>query len=392
MAGDRLPGSAGARAGELLAATLAAWAIDPAAGLQVVSVDRLPAIAIDSTVALVLLPSDERRVFSAAAGFPVLPGRHARPRDPLATLGLLYPAEHPVRRHDGSATTVGRLTGGDLAAPLFIAAASPLEALASPHALAWISARLRAPDGCPWDREQDHVTLRRHLLEEAHEVYEALEEGSTPRLAEELGDLVLQVILHAQFAAERGVFDMSDVYRAIGEKVVRRHPHVFGDVRAETSAEVARNWERIKRAERDERGESRSGALAGISPSLPALAASQEMQDRAANLGYDWPDLEGVIDKVAEEASELLAAEDAAQRAEEFGDLLMVIVNLGRRLGIDAEASLRAANRKFRQRFEGVLALAGERGLELETLDLDELDRLWREVKAGVQQPGEAGS
>jgi MazG family protein len=265
---------------------------------------------------------------------------------------------------------------------LLIPPAAPLEALASPHALPWISARLRAPDGCPWDREQDHVTLRRHLLEEAHEVYEALEDGSTPRLAGELGDLLLQVILHAQFAAERGVFDLSDVYRAIGEKVVRRHPHVFGDEQADTPAEVSRNWERIKSAERDERGESRAGALSGISASLPALAASQEMQERAASLGYDWPDLEGVIDKIGEEAGELLAADDAAQRAEEFGDLLMVMVNLGRRMGIDAEAALRAANRKFRTRFEAVLALAQERGLELERLDLDALDDLWREAKA----------
>ena len=391
MARDGMPGWAGERPSEVLAEALVSWGVDPTDGLQVVSVARLPATAIDPTVALVLLPSAEGPV-DGAARFPVLPGRHARPRDPLVTLGALYPPDHPVRRKDGSKTTVGSLTGGDLTAPLIIPAATPLDALASPHALAWISARLRAPDGCPWDREQDHVTLRRHLLEEAHEVYEVLEEGSTPRLAEELGDLLLQVILHAQFAAERGVFDLSDVYRAIGEKVVRRHPHVFGDARADTAAEVARNWERIKGAERDERGEPRAGALAGISASLPALAASQEMQDRAASLGYDWPDLEGVIDKVAEEASELLAAEDAAQRTEEFGDLLMVIVNLGRRLGIDAEAALRAANRKFRERFEAVLALAGERGLALETLDLDELDRLWREVKAGVERPAEGGS
>ena len=368
---------------------LAEWAIDPAVGVQVISVGRLPATAIDPTVALVLLPDGAP---PGAERFAVLPGRHARPRDPLATLGLLYAPDHPVQRAHGSAMSIGALVEDDLRAPLFVPAAEPLDALASPYALPWISARLRAPDGCPWDREQDHVTLRRHLLEEAHEVYEALEEGSTPRLAEELGDLLLQVILHAQFAAERGVFDLSDVYRAIGQKVVRRHPHVFTQdgvtVVAGTAAEVSRNWERIKSAERDERGESKAGALAGISASLPALAASQEMQDRAASLGYDWPDIEGVIDKIGEEAGELLAAEEAAQRAEEFGDLLMVMVNLGRRLGIDAEAALRGANRKFRARFEGVLALAGERGLELERLDLDELDRLWSEVKAAANAQG----
>jgi MazG family protein len=381
---DRVP-----RNGDTLADLLQRWAVDPADGLQVVSAGRLPATAIDPTVALVLLPTRARHPAPAdpdGGRFPVLPGRHAHPPDPLAILGLLYPPGHPVQRARGAATTIGALTDDDLEAPVLISAAEPLQALASPHTLPWISARLRAPDGCPWDREQDHVTLRRHLLEEAHEVYEALEEGSTPRLAEELGDLLLQVILHAQFAAERGVFDMSDVYRAIGEKVVRRHPHVFGEgaaaVRAETAADVSRNWERIKSEERDERGEARAGALAGISASLPALAASQEMQDRAASLGYDWPDLEGVIDKIGEEAGELFAAEDAAQRTEEFGDLLMVIVNLGRRLGIDTEAALRGANRKFRARFEGVLALAAEQGLELEGLALDELDRLWREVKA----------
>lgn len=384
-----------------LDALLAGWGIDPAQGIQVVAADLLPSTAVDPTVVLVLLPAGPApRTPGASTSLPdasaterPLPGRHARPADPRATLALLYRSAHPVHRADGSSTTVGELSAADLTGPLHLPAASPLEALASPHALPWISARLRAPDGCPWDREQDHVTLRRHLLEEAHEVYDALEGGSSERLAGELGDLLLQVILHAQFAAERGAFDLADVYRAIGEKVVRRHPHVFGSigpdgvpdgtpVPADSVAEVARNWERIKRAERDERGEPESGALAGISPSLPALAASQEMQERAASLGYDWPDLEGVIDKVAEEASELFAAEDAARRAEEFGDLLMVIVNLGRKLGIDSEAALRAANRKFRARFEGVLALAAEQGLELDRLDLDGLDRLWQEVKA----------
>jgi tetrapyrrole methylase family protein/MazG family protein len=367
-----------------LAELLERWGVDPTLGLQVASPDRLPALPVDPTLALVLLPSGAA---TKTDRFAVLPGRHARPRDPLAALGVLFPPAHPVRRADGSVTVVGELDASDLEAPLYVAAAPPLDALASPHALPWISARLRAPDGCPWDREQDHATLRRHLLEEAHEVYEILDQGSTLRLAGELGDLLLQIVLHAQFAAERGVFDMSDVYRAIGEKVVRRHPHVFGDEVAETAADVSRNWERIKSAERDERGEPRSGALSGISASLPALAASQEMQDRAASLGYDWPDLEGVIDKIGEEAGELLAAGTPAEEAEEFGDLLMVIVNLGRRLGIDAEASLRSANAKFRERFEAVLALAQARSLDLSVLSLDELDALWREVKA-TGRPG----
>src|SRR5206468_3927192 len=163
--------------------------------------------------------------------------------------------------------------------------------------------RLRAPDGCPWDREQTHASLRGHLLEEAYEVYDALEAGASPELAGELGDLWLQIVLHAQLAAEEGVFDLTDVQAAIGSKIVRRHPHVFGDAQVRTAGDVNRQWERIKSAERaaaaaaaDEAGTATppTSALDGISPSLPALAASQEMQERAANLGYDWPSIEGV--------------------------------------------------------------------------------------------------
>ena len=180
----------------------------------------------------------------------------------------------------------------------------------------FISDRLRQPDGCPWDREQTHASLRKHLLEETYEVYDALEAGATPALAEELGDLLLQVVLHAQLAAEEGVFDLADVQAALARKIVRRHPHVFGDAVARTAGDVNRQWERIKADERiaaaerrgrrrrewrrrlGERPRARSTASAA---SLPALAASQEMQERAAALGYDWPDVEGVLDKVAEE-------------------------------------------------------------------------------------------
>ena len=176
----------------------------------------------------------------------------------------------------------------------------------------WISARLREPDGCPWDREQTHESLRNHLLEEAYEVYDALAGGATPELAGELGDLLLQVVLHAQLAAEEGVFDLTDVWAAIGSKIVRRHPHVFGDAEARTAADVNRQWERIKAGERAEAAAAGDGtrraksALDGISRSLPALAASQEMQERAANLGYDWPSIDGVLDKVREEVGELV--------------------------------------------------------------------------------------
>ena len=254
-------------------------------------------------------------------------------------------------------------------------------------------ARLRAPDGCPWDREQTHTSLRKHLLEEAYEVYDALEAGATPELAGELGDLWLQIVLHAQLAAEAGVFDLADVQAAIASKIVRRHPHVFGDAVATTTSDVGRQWERIKADERASAaaamtadGETGAApvarsALDGISPSMPALAASQEMQERAANLGYDWPSIDGVLDKVVEEAEELRQAASDAQRAEEFGDLLFVLVNVARWQGIEAEAALRAANDKFRRRFASVERQAAERGVRLRDLDFAGLDDLWKTAK-----------
>ena len=265
------------------------------------------------------------------------------------------------------ATTVGAVSLDELSgAPHVLPPLDPVDNVGSPYGIAWLADRLRQPDGCPWDREQDHVSLRPFLLEETYEVYDALDGGSTPKLAEELGDLLLQVVLHAQYAAEDGVFDLADVQRSIMTKIVRRHPHVFGDVEAATATDVMRNWEQLKAAERAADGTADGAddgaardpgmpdAFSGLSTSLPALAYADEMQGRAAALGYDWPDLEGVIDKVAEEASELLAADGHAERVEEYGDLLFVIVNLGRKLGIDPEASLRAASRKFASRFARV--------------------------------------
>jgi MazG family protein len=254
-----------------------------------------------------------------------------------------------------------------------------------------ISDRLRAPDGCPWDREQTHQSLRKHLLEETYEVYDALEAGATPDLAGELGDLLLQVILHAQLAAEADVFDLADVQAALATKIVRRHPHVFGEAEARTASDVNRQWERIKAEERAADGEGADadapprGALDGISPSLPALAASQEMQERAANLGYDWPSIDGVLDKVIEETEELRGAAeagDSASWAEEFGDLLFVLVNVARKQGVDAEVAMRAANAKFRRRFGSVERQAAAQGVALRDLDFPALDALWDAAKA----------
>ncbi len=313
----------------------------------------------------------------------------------MTLLGRLYPAEHPVGRFGTDAlTTVGALSDADLAGPLYLAPLAPELAVAGPWAMPWISDRLRAPDGCPWDREQTHQSLRSHLLEEAYEVYDALEAGATPDLAGELGDLLLQVVLHAQLAAEAGVFDLVDVEAAIAAKIVRRHPHVFGQAEARTASDVNRQWERIKAQERSDASEGSAGdaepappkgALDGISRSLPALAASQEMQERAAHLGYDWPSLDGVLDKVVEETNELRVAieeDDIAAWAEEFGDLLFVLVNVARKRGVDAEAAVRSANAKFRRRFGSVEQQAAARGVALRDLDFEALDALWDAAKA----------
>jgi MazG family protein len=321
---------------------------------------------------------------------PALPGRGAHGTAPAAILGALYPPAHPLLGLAGTPDTTAAgfasATAGAWYVPPLVGEAN----LASPHGLPWLVARLRAPDGCPWDREQTHQTLRRHMLEEAYEVYDALEAGSTAGLADELGDLLLQVVLHAEYAAEAGVFDMTDVYRSIMAKIVHRHPHVFGDVEVRSVDEVLRNWETIKAGERAARtaaGEPPANgadvtmpqAFAGVSRSLPALAYAQEVQERAASLGYDWPDIEGVIDKLEEEALELLAAEGPEARREEFGDLLLVIVNLGRKLGIDAEAALRSANAKFAGRFARVERLAGDR--RLAEMTFEDLDLLWQAAK-----------
>ena len=288
------------------------WGLDPADGLQVVAAERLVATPVEASRPLLIVPLAVLRSAAEGAADP-LPGRHGPTgRDPVGVIRRLYPADHPIGRFGlAEGLTAGGLAAVDLGAPLYVPPVAPETATAGPWAMPYISDRLRRPDGCPWDREQTHESLRKHLLEEAYEVYDALAGGSTVELADELGDLLLQVVLHAQLAAEAGVFDLADVQHAIASKIVRRHPHVFGEAEARTAGDVNRQWERIKAAERaaieaDEAAErdsaegssaeaaapGRAGsparsALDGISLSLPALAASQEMQERAANLGYD---------------------------------------------------------------------------------------------------------
>jgi MazG family protein len=388
----------------LLAEARLRWGLDPADGVAVVPAERLVAVPIEPSRPTLLVPLAALRAAAPAEPPVPLPGRHGPAgRDALAVLRRLYPADHPVGRFGvAGGTTVGALVDADLAAPLYLAPLAPELAAASPWGMPWISNRLRAPDGCPWDREQTHESLRNHLLEEAYEVYDALAAGATPELAAELGDLWLQVVLHAQLAAEAGVFDLADVQAAIAGKIVRRHPHVFGDAQVRTATDVNRQWERIKQAERAAEAAAAASsdegapappksALEGVSRSMPALAASQEMQERAAHLGYDWPSVEGILGKVAEELGELAAAEGSAARAEELGDLLMVVVNLARHHDVEAEAALRAANEKFRRRFGIVERLAAARGVALRDFSFAELDELWDAAKAELARQNGAG-
>lgn len=356
---------------------LAEAAIDPAHGVQVVGIDRLAAVAFDPSVVLVVL-----RATDAGVAPESLPGRHAR-HGPRAILASLYPVDHELVELPGRVShRLGDLDEDRLrAADWLVPPLDPMENLASPHGMAAISARLRAPDGCPWDRRQTHESLRPYLIEEAYETIDAIEHGTPADLAEELGDLLLQVILHAQFAAEEGAFDLTDVYRSIAGKIVRRHPHVFGGLEVDGVDEVLANWETIKAGERAERGKQDEGAFGGVARALPALPGSREIQERASALGWDWDAIDGVWDKVREELDELRAADTPEERLHELGDVLFALVNLGRWMKLDPEESLRVANHRWVERYRRVEALATERGVDLAALSLSEKDELWDEVK-----------
>ena len=240
-----------------------------------------------------------------------------------------------------------------------------------------IIARLRGPDGCPWDREQDHHTLKRYLVEECYETLDAIDDGPAGKLAEELGDVLLQIGLHAQIGSEAGAFTIGDVLQSINAKLLRRHPHVFGDVEVTGAEEVAKNWEEIKAQESGER----ASVLDGIPKSMPALAYSQETQRRAAKLGFEWPDINGVLDKVREELAEFEEAQTSAEAEHELGDIMAALVNVGRWRGVDMESAMRKANARFHQRFRYMEQAAGQSGQRLEDLPLGEQERLWQEAK-----------
>lgn len=243
-----------------------------------------------------------------------------------------------------------------------------------------IVAHLRAPNGCPWDREQTHQSLRTHLLEESYEALAALDAGDVTSMREEFGDLLLQVVLHAQIASEAGEFNMSDVVKGIHDKIVRRHPHVFGDVEVDGVDGVLQNWERLKEKERGKKSENK-GSLDGVPVILPALNLAQEYQARAARVGFDWPEIEGVLDKITEEIREVKQATDETQLADEIGDLLFALVNLARWKKVDAESALRGTNMKFKKRFGYVEQEAKAQGRSLSDMTLEEMDALWNEAK-----------
>ena len=305
------------------------------------------------------------------------------------TLMALYPDEHPVRMVHAAGTPqvlveeiplfeMDRSAHIGLMTAIYI---PPLGANTSFEAFQELVAHLRAPEGCPWDREQTHRSLRPHLLEEAYEVLTALDAEDVNALREELGDLLLQIVLHAQIASEYGEFTMSDVLGNIHAKLVHRHPHVFGDLKLKDKQGVIQNWERLKAAERRSSGLADKGLLDGIAIILPALSQAEAFQKRAARVGFDWANLQGVIDKIDEEFREVRQAFDPETRAAEIGDLLFAVVNLARWLDVDAESALREANGRFRKRFGYIESSARAQGREMSEFSLEEMDDLWNEAK-----------
>ena len=252
-------------------------------------------------------------------------------------------------------------------------------------------ARLRAPGGCPWDAEQNHQSLKRNLLEECYEALEAIDnldhagtDPDPPALAEELGDILVQVAFHADIARQAGHFTIADVVAAINRKLIRRHPHVFADASVSDAHEVELNWEQIKAEERRQAGQTAPSAMDSIPPALPALAAAQLIQDRAARAGFDWDDLDGVLSKIVEEIDEFRAAATAGERQSELGDILFTIVNLARWHGINAEDALRQSNARFRTRYRTMETNATNNGQSFANLPLDEKESLWQQAKAAL--------
>jgi tetrapyrrole methylase family protein / MazG family protein len=304
------------------------------------------------------------------------------------TLNTVYPDEHPVRLVHAAGTPdelvediplyeMDRSAHVGLLTALYL---PPLAQGTSLEAFQELVAHLRAPDGCPWDREQTYLSLRPHLMEEAYETLAAMDAEDPQKMVEEFGDLLLQIVLNAQVAAEQGDFNMSDIINGVYTKIIRRHPHVFGDVQLDGVSGVLKNWEKLKAEERKEEGKQK-GLLDGVPLALPALTQAQEYQDRAARVGFDWPEIEGVLDKISEEIQEVREVTNQEQLSAELGDLFFALVNLARWKNVDAEAALRGTNLRFKARFAHIEESARMQGRKLSDLSLDEMEALWQEAK-----------
>lgn len=308
------------------------------------------------------------------------------------TLNAVYPDAHPVRLVHAAGTDqeqiedlalyeIDRSKNIGLLTSLYL---PPLGPDTSIEGFQEIVAHLRAPDGCPWDKEQTQQSMGPSLLEETYEALSALEEGDVESFRTELGDLLLIIVMIAQIASEDGDFAFADVVKAIHTKIVYRHPHVFGEAQVDGTSGVLKNWENLKAAERKARGKDNDkpkGILDELPKALPALMQAQEYQDRAAHVGFDWPNVEGVIEKVLEEWREVSEAADAEEREKELGDLLFSVVNLVRWYKVDAETLLRKASQRFKQRFAHIEQSARDQGRKLTEMSLDEMESLWQEAK-----------
>ena len=357
---NALRSASGPRFVRRLAHPAAAWLQSPEGGVLFdAAFDALPEAEI---VDRVLKSARQGDAVYALPGHPLL-------GDPTA-ISLTEAA-----RHEGIALRV------------FAPAPLPSDSPADFEALVAIMARLRDPQtGCPWDREQTPQSLRRYVIEEAYEVVEAVDSGSPSKLAEELGDLLLQVVFHAQLASESGDFAIADVAKAIVEKLIRRHPHVFGDVFVSDSDQVLKNWEQIKRGETGY--EDRVSMLDGIPPALPALMRALEVSKRVVKVGFEWPSVSEVLDKVEEEIAELrieIAQGETARAADELGDLLFTLVNVARQLKIDPEDALRRMTKRFAARFRHIEDHAARSGRAVSDLTLDEMEALWQAAKGSEQ-------
>jgi tetrapyrrole methylase family protein/MazG family protein len=350
-------------------------------------IDPYPRLALVDALELVVC-----HVPSFPTNYPALIAQihsQAVAADLKLVLTSLYPDEHPVKLVHAAGTAQQRVENlalfeidrnpqiGLLTAMYL----PPLAEETSFESFLEVVAHLRAPNGCPWDREQTHQTLRADLLEETYEALSALDVNDPEGLCEELGDLLLLIFLHTQIASDDGEFTMVDVLSGINTKIVYRHPHVFGDVHAADAGAVLKNWERLKAEERVSKGKSEASLLDGVSLALPALLQAEQYQKRAHHVGFDWNDIQGVREKLDEELREVDSANGEAERAAEIGDLLFAVVNLARWYHLDAESALREANARFHKRFSSIEAAARSQGRPLTDMTLDEMESLWQKAK-----------